>query len=822
MISTVRYLTALLVSLTILSPNVAQVKGATPISERQDLAKSGSTFAVVVGISDYQDKAIPDLRFADRDAEAFANYLRSPAGGSLDPDHLKVLTNGQATAGRLAEALDGLIEQAKEGDQIIIYFSGHGDVEGKKISQPGFLLCWDAPSRVYMGGGTYSLAYLQEVITTLSLQNMARVTVIADACRAGKLAGSQIGGSHLTAANLAKQFSNEIKILSCQPGELSLEGEQWGGGRGCFSHHLVEGLYGFADRNSDGMVTLGELDRYLEDNVTTETAPQSQVPILLGNKTERLARVDAGLLAKLQKLKASEMPLFAATESRGLEDEVLVKVDTSIREMYLAFKQAVQQKRFFAPAGNSAEDYYTQLSGVEALAPLRGVMKRNYAAALQDDAQQTLNGWLNTSQEATLQVKIRLPEKMFTERLRSYPRCLDRAAELLGEKHYMYSALKAREYFFVGYLFANSNLNPDTAFGNQALDLFRQSLDWQPEQAHVYWQMSRVFGWNLQQPDSVEHYALLASEMNPNWVLPYTSTAFLLSSKFNKQDKARQFMEKASHIDSNSAVVLNQWAGINMSKKNFAEAERQFKKAIALDSAYATFWNNLGHLYNQTRRFADAELVLKKAIELDSTFATFWNNLGYLYNQIRRFADAEQVLKKAIELDSAYATFWYNLGMAYALNGRSADAVPYFKKTVELDSTDVYNVANLGAIYTLNRRYSEAEPWLIKAIVLDSTLASPYKHLGMICFKTNRPKEARKHLIKALELNPNYPGAMLGMAYLLFSEGLTKDAIGYVEQAIGKGSTFVQLVSDEDLAPLRDDPEWKVLMKKHFPDKAKE
>jgi hypothetical protein len=39
----------------------------------------GSTYVVVIGISDYQDAEIPDLKFAHRDAEAFANFLRSPA-----------------------------------------------------------------------------------------------------------------------------------------------------------------------------------------------------------------------------------------------------------------------------------------------------------------------------------------------------------------------------------------------------------------------------------------------------------------------------------------------------------------------------------------------------------------------------------------------------------------------------------------------------------------------------------------------------------------------------------------------------------------------
>ena len=76
--------------------------------------------AVVVGISDYQDPGIPDLRFADKDAEAFANFLRSKAGGSVHSDNLQLLTNAHATAGRIAEALDAIIEKAKKDDLVII------------------------------------------------------------------------------------------------------------------------------------------------------------------------------------------------------------------------------------------------------------------------------------------------------------------------------------------------------------------------------------------------------------------------------------------------------------------------------------------------------------------------------------------------------------------------------------------------------------------------------------------------------------------------------------------------------------------------------
>ncbi len=159
---------------------------------------SGTTYAVVVGISDYQDEDIPDLRFADKDALAFAGFLQSPAGGELDEDHLKVLINEQATVAQFAIALDWLMEVVKENDKVLIYFSGHGDVERKTITQPGYLLCWDAPSRVYLAGGALALPMFQDIISTLSTQNKAKTIVITDACRSGKLSGSSVGGSQLT------------------------------------------------------------------------------------------------------------------------------------------------------------------------------------------------------------------------------------------------------------------------------------------------------------------------------------------------------------------------------------------------------------------------------------------------------------------------------------------------------------------------------------------------------------------------------------------------------------------------------------------------
>jgi len=161
---------------------------------------------------------IPDLPFADADAKAFAAWLRSPGGGSLDDDHLKLLLNVEATSAGIALALNWMIEVSREGDMAFIYFSGHGhgDVETKTMDQPGYWLCWDAPPYAYMSGGCFNVRDLQDNVSTLSNQNKTRILLIAHACHAGKLAGSEAGGPQATTANLSKQFANEVKILSCQ------------------------------------------------------------------------------------------------------------------------------------------------------------------------------------------------------------------------------------------------------------------------------------------------------------------------------------------------------------------------------------------------------------------------------------------------------------------------------------------------------------------------------------------------------------------------------------------------------------------------------
>ncbi|MBL7820537.1 MAG: caspase family protein [Saprospiraceae bacterium] len=620
----------------------SQSKGVSPLSTNNQQPPTKNTYAVVIGISDYQDKAIPDLRFATRDAEAFANFLRSKAGGSLDGDHLKVLTNEYATAGNVSSYLYWLVEECREGDQAIIYFSGHGDVEAKFRGQPGFLLCWDAPSRVYMAGGTVQLGLLQTVISTLSLDTKAKVTVIADACRSGKLAGSENNGSQLTNANLSQQYANEIKILSCQPNEFSIEGEQWGGGRGAFSYNLVDALYGLADGNGDLFVTLHELDRYLEDHVTAEVAPVSQVPMILGMRSEILARVDASLLAAIKSGKSNQQTLLSSIDTKGMEDDVLARVDTSISRTYKLFNQALKNKIFLEPAQACAEHYYQKLIKESGLIRLHPTMTRNYAAALQDEAQQAINNYLQTDQK-----ELELRWK-YDPKYENYPAYLQKAAELLGPHHYTYKAIKAREYYYTGLnLRLKGEQKNDTNFFKSAKIELMKSLEYESNSSYVLNELGYINKKSKNYSQAIEYFNN-ATLQSPKWLLPRIN----LMNTYNRLgelDKALQCGKKM-YADYPDSYLLHFNLGVVYTNlKEWTLAEEEINKALFIQKDDRDALFNLSFVLYNEKKYDEVELIINTLLHLYPEYKELCIPMACIKLKKGQESEAFNIIEKALQ-----------------------------------------------------------------------------------------------------------------------------------------------------------------------------
>ncbi|TNE65820.1 MAG: caspase family protein [Bacteroidetes bacterium] len=401
-------------------------RGAHPVPSPFLSVTSSNTYAVVVGISEYQN--LPDLQFADKDAETFANYLISPAGGQVPAEQIKLLLNEQATEGAVATALYWLLEKCEKGDKAVIYFSCHGDLEEELLHQMGFLLCYNAPKHCYLAGGCIRLAELQAIVNTLTLRNQSQVLVIADACHSGKLAGSGTNGPGKIVANLAQVFANAMLILACQPNETSLESAKWTGG--LFTRRLIDGLCGDADTDQNGLVKLGELAQYLAAHVPEDAAPNKQNPIVTGDRETVISKV---VLQDAPIPSATMMPVILT----GSELVVLAQAPYELQYAYEAFNRALDHGQLLeAPHGHPcANDWFNQMIQEPCLEGLRGHIKRTFVAALIDQAQ-------GLAQE-------RLQSKSCKQTpCNRYPKYMARAAAILGEQHLLYNDLKRKEYAY--------------------------------------------------------------------------------------------------------------------------------------------------------------------------------------------------------------------------------------------------------------------------------------------------------------------------------------------------------------------------------------
>lgn len=740
------------------SPIYAQQKGLSPLPEK-NINQEGSIYALIVGISDYQDPAINDLQFADKDAQAFESFLRRTTG-LMEDDHIKLLINQNATMAQFAVQLDWLMENATENDRVYIYFSGHGDVEKKTLTQPGYLLCWDAPSKVYMAGGALALPMFQDVISTLSTQNKAKVIVILDACRSGHLSGNKVGGTYITGSNLAKQFSNEIKILSCQPDEFSIEGTQWGSGRGAFSYHLINGLYGFADQDNNQNISLYEIGRYLENKVPAEVAPISQFPMVVGNRNTIVATINPELFQSLKKDKNKELSELSYIQTKSLEENILANTDSITKILYSDFLNALNENRLIEPESNCAKMYFDKLIINQELTQLHSAMRRNFAAKLLDETQQYMN--------ALIKANVKIIECQGFRKFIPRSANITLAAELLGPNHYLYPHLMARQNLCkaIEYYFQRNKQSIDTA-----LHFLHKSfaLDSSLPITHLF--MERAY-LKLDKLDSALYYMNICNEAIPDWIIPFTTLAEVLLPHPEHDSIVGLALDKAYRIDSTHPHISQYMAWKMLNQNNKAEAlkyMRSYKENGG--ETYACWYGVLGSIYQQFQdSLSLAENAFLNAISLDSTHPVFNFNLGVVYMGMARWEEAEQYFLKASRMDPARTQYLMYLGEVYMNLKRFAEAEKYIDISFSYtkDTSDhVLQLLNLNMIYNNVQK--------VDSLISELEKSAGYKTMTLIkkgqwAIQNLNYKAALELFLNIIATKPNNRLSNIYLSYLFWRD----------------------------------------------------
>ena len=226
-------------------PVAPPAAGVAPFTEQRH--------ALIVGISTYQRTEFKQLNNARRDAEALANFLRSPEGGNIASSRVHVLLDEQATRPAIIGDLMRMTTEANQGDLIIIYFAGHARVQGGEGSAR-FLMPFDAD-----GSNPHGTAIDEKsLVEKLNLAQSHRQMLMLDCCFAG---GATVRGEiadvwgSLTA-------TARVVLTSTKGNETSWDGDR----RSPTGPFMTEVLKAFsgelqADENEDGRLTADELYR---------------------------------------------------------------------------------------------------------------------------------------------------------------------------------------------------------------------------------------------------------------------------------------------------------------------------------------------------------------------------------------------------------------------------------------------------------------------------------------------------------------------------------------------------------------------------------
>ena len=119
--------------------------------------------ALVIGVSDYEN--IQSLEYAHADARLFYRVLNETFPGN--ESHFDSLINTKTSQLNIVNGIRKLVSNAKEGDLVIFYFSGHGDVVDDIVDgTKGYFLAHDASeSRVYYpAGGAVEFEFINKAL----------------------------------------------------------------------------------------------------------------------------------------------------------------------------------------------------------------------------------------------------------------------------------------------------------------------------------------------------------------------------------------------------------------------------------------------------------------------------------------------------------------------------------------------------------------------------------------------------------------------------------------------------------------------------------
>lgn len=238
------------------------------------------SWAVIIGINEYQ--SWPKLRYAVNDANGIEEMLVSRFG--FQRDHIRKLTNGEATRQRIMQVLGDELSDSRRvqrEDRVFFFFAGHGATrtldDGRQI---GFIVPVDADRSNYYSTAI-SMTALREAADLIPAKHLY---FVMDSCYSGLAmtrGGSEFSKDRSYLEEVTRRAARQILTAG---GAEQLVADDGPGGHSVFTWALLQGLNGPADLDGNGVITASELGAYISPIVSSFARQTPAVGNLVGSE----------------------------------------------------------------------------------------------------------------------------------------------------------------------------------------------------------------------------------------------------------------------------------------------------------------------------------------------------------------------------------------------------------------------------------------------------------------------------------------------------------------------------------------------------------
>jgi tetratricopeptide (TPR) repeat protein len=229
----------------------------------------------------------------------------------------------------------------------------------------------------------------------------------------------------------------------------------------------------------------------------------------------------------------------------------------------------------------------------------------------------------------------------------------------------------------------------------------------------------------------------------------------MVYSAQGKESSATEHLQKAVHLNPNSAAARTNLATNLVRLHKLEPAEIEFKKALALDPKSYDTNHNLGEFYVASGKLPLAIPFLVKARQVKSDAYDNAYDLALAYEETGKHAQAERVVRDLLAKNDT-AELHNLLGDIEEKAGNFVGAEHEYETAAHMDPSES-NLFDWGSELLLHRTLDPAVE-----IFRDATQRYPKSQrlavgLGMALYSRGNYDDAVKALLRAADLNPSEP-----------------------------------------------------------------